>query len=51
MDRIMHTSGLPGKSFIPMLMEFGCSVPAIMAARTLENNKGRIAPQNLIWVV
>ncbi len=42
MDRVMHTSGLHGKSFIPMLMGFGCSVPAIMAARTLENNKDRI---------
>jgi ferrous iron transport protein B len=42
MDRIMHTIGLHGKSFIPMLMGFGCNVPAIMAARTLENNKDRI---------
>jgi len=42
MDRVMHTSGLHGKSFIPMLMGFGCSVPAIMATRTLENKKDRI---------
>lgn len=42
MDRVMHTSGLHGKSFIPLLMGFGCSVPAIMAARTLENPKDRI---------
>ncbi len=42
MDRVMHTSGLHGKSFIPMLMGFGCSVPAIMAARTLESDKDRI---------
>jgi len=42
MDRVMHTSGLHGKSFIPMLMGFGCSVPAIMATRTLESNKDRI---------
>ncbi len=42
MDRVMHTSGLHGKSFIPMLMGFGCNVPAIMATRTLENNKDRI---------
>lgn len=42
MDRIMHLIGLHGKSFIPMLMGFGCSVPAIMATRTLENRKDRI---------
>ena len=42
MDRIMHLIGLHGKSFIPMLMGFGCSVPAIMAARTLESEKDRI---------
>ncbi len=42
MDRIMHLIGLHGKSFIPMLMGFGCSVPAIMAARSLESEKDRI---------
>jgi len=42
MDRIMHLIGLHGKSFIPMLMGFGCNVPAIMAARTLESEKDRI---------
>ncbi|MBU1340592.1 MAG: ferrous iron transport protein B [Proteobacteria bacterium] len=42
MDRVMHTSGLHGKSFIPMLMGFGCNVPAIMATRTLESKKDRI---------
>ncbi|MDY0374673.1 MAG: ferrous iron transport protein B [Desulfobacterium sp.] len=42
MDRIMHTVGLHGKSFIPMLMGFGCSVPAIMATKALENRKDRI---------
>ena len=42
MDRIMHLIGLHGKSFIPMLMGFGCSVPAVMAARTLESEKDRI---------
>jgi len=42
MDRVMHTAGLHGKSFIPMLMGFGCNVPAIMASRTLENDKDRI---------
>ncbi len=42
MDRIMHVIGLHGKSFIPMLMGFGCNVPAIMATRTLESKKDRI---------
>ncbi|MBW1812687.1 MAG: ferrous iron transport protein B [Deltaproteobacteria bacterium] len=42
MDRIMHFIGLHGKSFIPMLMGFGCNVPAIMATRTLESKKDRI---------
>ena len=42
MDKIMHLIGLHGKSFIPMLMGFGCSVPAIMATRTLESEKDRI---------
>lgn len=42
MDKIMHLVGLHGKSFIPMLMGFGCNVPAIMATRTLESEKDRI---------
>jgi ferrous iron transport protein B len=42
MDRVMHLLGLHGKSFIPMLMGFGCTVPAIMATRTLENRRDRI---------
>ncbi|MDP8217529.1 MAG: ferrous iron transport protein B, partial [Candidatus Theseobacter exili] len=42
MDRIMHLAGLHGKSFIPMIMGFGCNIPAIMAARTLENRSDRI---------
>ncbi len=41
MDRFMRVIGLPGKSFIPMLVGFGCNVPAIMAARTLENERDR----------
>ncbi len=41
MDRIMHKIGLHGKSFIPMLIGFGCSVPAIMGARILENRRNR----------
>jgi ferrous iron transport protein B len=42
MDRIMHKIGLHGKSFIPMLIGFGCSVPAIMATRILENRRNRL---------
>jgi ferrous iron transport protein B len=41
MDRLMRWIGLPGKSFVPMLVGFGCSVPAIMATRTLENKRDR----------
>ncbi len=42
MDKVMHRMGLHGKSFIPYIIGFGCSVPAILAARTLENPKDRI---------
>jgi len=42
MDRFMRFIGLPGKSFIPMLVGFGCNVPAIMATRTLESQRDRI---------
>lgn len=42
MDRLMHALGLHGKSFIPMLIGFGCNVPAIMATRTLDNRKDRL---------
>lgn len=41
MDKLLHKTGLSGRSFVPMLMGFGCSVPAIMAARTLENERDR----------
>ena len=41
-DRFMHKIGLHGKSFIPMLIGFGCSIPAIMACRILENRRNRI---------
>jgi ferrous iron transport protein B len=41
MDRFMRVIGLPGKSFIPMLVGFGCNVPAIMATRTLESDRDR----------
>lgn len=42
MDRMMHALGLHGKSFIPMLLGFGCNIPGIMATRTLESPKDRI---------
>ena len=42
MDRVMHKMGLHGKSFIPMVMGFGCNVPAIMATRTIESRKSRL---------
>ena len=42
MDKIMHQMGLHGKSFIPLIMGFGCNVPAIMASRTIENRKSRL---------
>lgn len=42
MDRIMHRVGLHGKSFIPLLMGFGCSVPAIMATRAIESRSSRL---------
>lgn len=42
MDRFMHSLGLHGKSFIPLLIGFGCNVPAVMATRTLENKRDRL---------
>jgi len=42
MDRLMRRIGLPGKAFLPMLVGFGCNVPAILATRTLENPRDRI---------
>ncbi|HLB43667.1 MAG TPA: Fe(2+) transporter permease subunit FeoB [Gammaproteobacteria bacterium] len=41
-DRLMRAVGLPGKAFVPMIVGFGCNVPAVMAARTLENKRDRI---------
>ena len=48
MDKLMHKIGLYGKSFIPLLMGFGCNVPAIMATRTLESRKDRILTMLII---
>ncbi len=42
MDKIMHRMGLHGKSFIPLIMGFGCNVPAVMATRTIEDRKSRL---------
>ncbi|GAB6039628.1 Fe(2+) transporter permease subunit FeoB [Endothiovibrio diazotrophicus] len=42
MDRMMRAVGLPGKSFVPLIVGFGCNVPAIMATRTLENRRDRL---------
>lgn len=42
MDKIMHKMGLHGKSFIPLIMGFGCNVPAVMATRTIENRRSRL---------
>ncbi len=41
-DRFMRVLGLPGKAFVPMIVGFGCNVPAVMGARTLENKRDRI---------
>lgn len=48
MDKIMHKIGLHGKSFVPMIIGFGCNVPAIMATRTLENKKDRLLTMLII---
>ncbi len=48
MDKIMHLFGLHGKSFIPLVMGFGCNVPAIMATRTLENKNDRLLTMLII---
>ncbi|MCK4326126.1 ferrous iron transport protein B [bacterium] len=42
MDRVMHKMGLHGRSFIPMILGFGCNVPAIMATRTIEDRRNRL---------
>ena len=42
MDKLMHKMGLHGKSFIPLIMGFGCNVPAVMATRTVESRRARL---------
>ena len=51
MDRLMHKIGLHGKSFIPMLTGFGCSIPAIMATRTLESRRDRLTTMLVLPLV
>ena len=48
MDKLMHKMGLHGKSFIPMIMGFGCNVPAIMATRTIEDRRSRLLTMMII---
>lgn len=48
MDRLMHLIGLHGKSFIPLVMGFGCNVPAVMATRTIENRNNRLVTMLII---
>ena len=48
MDKTMHKVGLHGKSFIPLLMGFGCNIPAIMATRTIESKRDRIVTMFII---
>jgi ferrous iron transport protein B len=47
-DKLMHRVGLHGRSFIPLLMGFGCNVPAIMATRTIENKSDRMVTMMII---
>ena len=51
MDRLMHRFGLHGKSFLPMLTGFGCSIPGIMATRTLENERDRLTTMTVLPLV
>ena len=48
MDRLMHKMGLHGKSFIPLIMGFGCNVPAVMATRTIESRRSRIVTMMIL---
>lgn len=48
MDKIMHKMGLHGKSFIPMIMGFGCNIPAIMGTRTIEDRRSRLITMLII---
>lgn len=48
MDKVMHKMGLHGKSFIPLIMGFGCNVPAVMATRTIESRRSRLLTMMVI---
>ncbi len=48
MDKLMHRMGLHGKSFIPLVMGFGCNVPAVMATRTVESRRSRLITMMII---
>ena len=48
MDKLMHRMGLHGKSFIPLIMGFGCNVPAIMATRTIESRRARLVTMLIV---
>ena len=48
MDKVMHKMGLHGKSFIPLIMGFGCNVPAIMGTRIIENRNSRMITMLII---
>ena len=48
MDKLMHKMGLHGKSFIPLIMGFGCNVPAVMATRTIESRRSRLITMMVI---
>ena len=48
MDKLMHKMGLHGKSFIPLVMGFGCNVPAVMATRTIESRRSRLITMMII---
>lgn len=51
MDKLMHKMGLHGKSFIPIIMGFGCNVPAVMATRTIESRRSRLITMLIIPMI
>lgn len=51
MDKLMHKMGLHGKSFIPLIMGFGCNVPAVMATRTIESRRSRLITMLILSMI
>lgn len=51
MDKLMHKMGLHGKSFIPLIMGFGCNVPAVMACRTIESRRSRMVTMLILPLI